>query len=35
MYFWKPYFWLRSYFIATVSKNITEIVKTYIKNQGR
>ena len=35
MYFWKPHFWSRSYFIATVSENTTEIVKTYIKNQGR
>lgn len=35
MYFWKQYFWSRSYFITTVSENTTEIVKAYIKNQGR
>ena len=32
-YYWKPYFWSRSYFIATVSENTTSIVKEYIKNQ--
>ena len=35
MYFWKPHFWSRSYFIATVSENTSEIVKAYIKKQGR
>lgn len=32
-YYWKPYFWSRSYFIATVSENTTSVVKEYIKNQ--
>lgn len=32
-YFWKPYFWSRSYFIATVSERNTNIVKNYIQNQ--
>lgn len=33
-YFWKPYFWSDSYFIATVSGNTLEVVKNYIKDQG-
>lgn len=32
-YYWKPYFWSDSYFIATVSENTLDIVKNYIKNQ--
>ena len=32
-YYWKPYFWSRSYFIATVSENTTSVVKEYIKSQ--
>lgn len=32
-YYWKPYFWSRSYFIATVSDRSTQMVKEYIKNQ--
>lgn len=32
-YYWKPYFWSRSYFIATVSEKNTQMVKEYIKNQ--
>ena len=32
-YFWKPYFWSRSYFIATVSERNTNIVKNYIQKQ--
>lgn len=32
-YYWKPYFWSRSYFITTVSERSTQIVKEYIKNQ--
>ena len=31
-YYWKPYFWSDSYFIATVSENILDVVKNYIKN---
>lgn len=33
-YYWKPYFWSDSYFIATVSENTLEVVKSYIKDQG-
>ena len=33
-YYWKPYFWSDSYFIATVSENTLEVVKNYIKDQG-
>ena len=33
-YYWKPYFWSDSYFIATVSENTLDLVKNYIKNQG-
>ena len=32
-YYWKPYFWSRSYFITTVSENTTKAVKEYIANQ--
>jgi putative transposase len=32
-YYWKPYFWSLSYFIATVSDRSTEAVKNYIRNQ--
>ena len=34
-YYWKPYFWSQSYFIATVSDRAHEIIKQYIKNQDR
>lgn len=33
-YYWKPYFWSDSYFIAAVSENTLDVVKNYIKNQG-
>lgn len=33
-YYWKPYFWSDSYFVATVSENTLDVVKNYIKNQG-
>lgn len=33
-YYWKPFFWSDSYFIATVSERNTEIVKRYIQNQN-
>ena len=33
-YYWEPYFWSDSYFIATVSENTLDVVKNYIKNQG-
>lgn len=32
-YYWKPYFWSNSYFVATVSENSTKIVAKYIENQ--
>ena len=32
-YYWKPYFWSNSYFVATVSENSLSVVKDYIKNQ--
>jgi putative transposase len=33
-YYWKPYFWSRSYFICTVSERSHDAVIAYIKNQG-
>lgn len=33
-YYWKPYFWTDSYFVASVSENTLETVQKYIKNQG-
>ena len=32
-YYWKSYFWSRSYFIVTVSERSAQMVKEYIKNQ--
>ena len=32
-YYWKPYFWSRSYFISTVSERSHDGVTAYIKNQ--
>lgn len=32
-YYWKPYFWSDSYFVATVSENTLEVVTKYIQNQ--
>ena len=32
-YYWKPYFWSKSYFICSVGDKTTEIVKHYIENQ--
>ena len=34
-FYWKNVFWSRSYFICTVSEHTAEIVKNYIKNQGK
>lgn len=34
-FYWKPYFWSRSYFIGTVSEVVESIVKQYIENQGQ
>ena len=33
-WYWKPYFWSDSYFIATVSENSLSVVANYIQNQG-
>ncbi len=33
-YYWKPYFWNRSYFISTVSERTESVVRNYIENQG-
>lgn len=33
-YYWKPYFWSRSYFICTVSERSHDVVTAYIENQG-
>lgn len=32
-YYWKPYFWSMSYFIASVSEQTTSVVQKYIQNQ--
>lgn len=32
-YYWKPYFWSDSYFIASVSDNTRDTVEQYIRNQ--
>ena len=34
-WYWKPYFWSESYFVATVGVNSLENVKNYIKDQGQ
>jgi putative transposase len=34
-YYWKPFFWNRSYFIGCVSDVTEEIINTYINNQGK
>lgn len=33
-WYWKPYFWSKSYFIATVNENSLQTVEEYIKNQS-
>ena len=33
-FYWKPYFWSRSYFICTVSEKSVQYVKQYIHDQG-
>ncbi|MBS4219923.1 IS200/IS605 family transposase [Bacillus sp. FJAT-49711] len=33
-YYWKPYFWSRSYMILTTGGATVEVVKKYIENQG-
>ena len=32
-FYWKPYFWSKSYFICSLGHNTEEIVPNYIKNQ--
>ena len=32
-WYWKPYFWSDSYFVATVSENSLSAVRQYIQNQ--
>ena len=32
-YYWRPYFWSRSYFIVTVSERNIQMVEEYIENQ--
>ncbi|MCP1110110.1 REP element-mobilizing transposase RayT [Lachnospiraceae bacterium PF1-21] len=32
-FYWKPYFWSSSYFVATVSEQSLSLVQEYIKNQ--
>ena len=32
-WYWKPYFWSRSYFIGSVSEHTSGIVKKYIEQQ--
>lgn len=34
-WYWKPYFWSQSYFVATVSENSLSAVASYIQDQGR
>lgn len=33
-FYWKPYFWSKSYFICTVSEKNLQYVKQYIADQG-
>ncbi|MEI3614304.1 IS200/IS605 family transposase [Pseudogracilibacillus sp. SO30301A] len=34
-YYWKPYFWSRSYLILTSGEAPISVTKEYIKNQDR
>lgn len=34
-YYWKPYFWSRSYLILTTGGAPIEVIKKYIENQDR
>lgn len=31
-YYWKPYFWNRSYFISIISNRSKELIRNYIIN---
>ena len=34
-FYWKPYFWSNSYFVATVSENSLQTVERYIQAQDK
>lgn len=34
-YYWKPYFWSKSYFLGSVSEQTTRVVENYIRNQKK
>lgn len=34
-YYWKPFFWSRSYFLSTVSKVDDKTIRNYIENQNK
>lgn len=34
-YYWKPYFWSKSYFLGSVSEQTTRVVENYIQNQKK
>ncbi|MFB7305354.1 IS200/IS605 family transposase [Heyndrickxia sporothermodurans] len=34
-YYWKPYFWSRSYMVLTAGGATIEMIKRYIENQGK
>lgn len=33
-FYWKPFFWSRSYYIGSVGENTIETVENYIQHQG-
>lgn len=35
LYYWKPYFWSRSYLILSSGGAPIEVIKQYIQNQGK
>jgi putative transposase len=34
-FYWKPYFWSRSYMVLTTGGATIDIIKSYIENQGK
>lgn len=34
-YYWKPFFWSRSYFLSTVSEVDDKTIRNYIENQNK
>ncbi|WP_212966097.1 transposase, partial [Lederbergia ruris] len=34
-YYWKPYFWSKSYLLLTTGGAPISVIKEYIKNQDR